>query len=66
MTPENARRHFLQARRCIASAADTVKTRATTTSIDALEDIECDLEAALKAVKLLISTAIITNNTATE
>ena len=39
--------------RCVQSAADSLRTRSTG-SLIVLEDIESDLEAALKAVKGLI------------
>jgi len=41
-------------RRCVKSAHDNLEHRATVTDINALTDIECDLQSALDAVKALI------------
>lgn len=44
---------FSQIGRCIRSAADNYKDRATPSNFNALGDIESDLADALKAVKEL-------------
>jgi len=40
--------------RCLKSALDTFTTRTTASNIDALSDIECDLQSALTSVRALI------------
>jgi hypothetical protein len=48
------KREMRKLERCIKSALDNFSTRMTPININALMDIECDLEVALAAVRSLI------------
>ena len=53
MTMQN-KKLMITVGRCLRSALDNFETRATPDNINALTDIECDLQSALTAVKALI------------
>ena len=55
MTPGNWTKATNQLNRCLKSALDSYNNRSIT-SLNVLQDIESDLEGALKAVKALIAT----------